>query len=519
MLKRTGFILITAMFTLGYARGEHPDVPSFSDSPSSITLSSRESPQSKGGQNRESFSEFRKGLFEDYNKFRNSILEDYDRFLSEAWENYQQIKGEDRYQKPKPHRAPSVEPAPQPEVPTPQPAYPIPKPVKPDPRPVKPDPQPVKPVPQPAVPVPQQPASSFRFPYFGMEVSVRDKVIDMGRPLGAPTDYGARWREMSRSGAESIIPELKRVAADFGLNDYLTFRLVRDYVYARYPDAHVTSLTALEHYLLANMGYDVRIAVDNVGAPLLLIPFDHQVYARAYMPLGASRYYVFPPDGYELNPESNISTCRLPADGNPGRTMDLTIRGLMLPDKPVDFNVTFEDITLRGRVNENVMKVVYNYPQMPIGDYAVSTLLPDLRDDLTRQLKSQLAGLGERQAVDKLLEFTQKAFEYATDEDFHGFEKPYFIEEIVYYPKCDCEDRSLFYTYMLWNVLGIRNHLLGFPGHESVGVNLSEAVSGTSYEWKGRRYYISDPTYIGSRTGMCMPVYQSVTPDIDHTYP
>lgn len=475
----------------------------------------------------QSFSEFRKGLFEDFAKFRSSILEDYDRFLSEAWDNYQQIKGEERYDRPKPRVAPAVTPAPQ-TVPTPGTAPLAGKtsgalsgganemsgPSAEEPPAVVPAKKP-----KPAQPAPKAPQGRFAFPYFGMEVSVTDKAVDPGRPLASPGDYAARWRAMSKSGAEAVIPELKRVAKEFGLNDYLTFRLVRDYVAARYPEAHKTSRTALEHYLLANMGYDVRIATADGGQPLLLIPFGSRVFSRAFMNIGDTRYYVFPPDGDELNLNATISTCRLPSDADKGRPMELILRGLTLPEKPVVFNVTQGDITLTGTVNENVMNVVRHYPQMPVEDYAVSTLTPGLRESLTGQLKASLGAMKERDAVDRLLTFTQEAFEYATDQDFHGYEKPYFLEEMMYYPKCDCEDRSIFYTYMLWNVLGVENHLLGYPGHESAAVRLSEPASGSSYEWHGRRYYISDPTYIGSRTGQCMPVYQGVTPDIDYTYP
>lgn len=62
-----------------------------------------------------------------------------------------------------------------------------------------------------------------------------------------------------------------------------------------------------------------------------------------------------------------------------------------------------------------------------------------------------------------LLQFVQSGFSYATDDAFHGFEKPYFLEENLFYPKNDCEDRAIFYTYLLWNALGVENQLLCFP--------------------------------------------------------
>lgn len=150
--------------------------------------------------------------------------------------------------------------------------------------------------------------------------------------------------------------------------------------------------------------------------------------------------------------------------------------------------------------------------------YAVSQVCPSLRADIVAQMKRNLAGLSQTEAVNKLLQFVQSGFEYATDDDFHGFEKPYFLEEILYYPKCDCEDRAIFYTYLLWNVLGVENHILNYPGHESAAVLLNDNIKGTSYTHNGKRFLISDPTYIGSVTGMCMPMFESTAPKIDHIY-
>ena len=112
----------------------------------------------------------------------------------------------------------------------------------------------------------------------------------------------------------------------------------------------------------------------------------------------------------------------------------------------------------------------------------------------------------------------QGSREYATDNAFHGFEKPNFLEETLFFNKCDCEDRAIMYGYLLWEVLGLHSQLLYFPGHESIAVALTEPIKGANYEDQGRTYYVSDPTYMGSVTGMCMPQYKDSAPRIDYTY-
>ncbi len=71
---------------------------------------------------------------------------------------------------------------------------------------------------------------------------------------------------------------------------------------------------------------------------------------------------------------------------------------------------------------------------------------------------------------------------------------------------------------MLWNVLGVENHLIGFPGHECASVRLTEPIDGTKYEYDGKIFFISDPTYQGATTGMCMGPYKTSQPTIDYIY-
>lgn len=477
--------------------------------------------QPKSAAGNKSYDEFRKSMLDGYNKFRQSVLDDYDKFLEEVWSNYEKFKGEERYSEPKPSTPPVVVPDSQPEVkpvqiPKPQPApAPVPEPEA-VPQPVvapvaKPEPQPQ---PQPVV----ADVPAYTFPFYSIEFDIKDTALPISGHLRTPKDYAAQWRTLSKSEAKSLIPELKRIAQENSLNDYLTFEMLRAYVDSRYANVHPTARVALEHYLLANMGYDVRIAVDGDSTPLLLVPFRQYVYGRPFLPINNRKYYVFQPRGAKLNPNTTILTCDLPSDADLGQPLDLMISELSIPEKMKDFHLSFGGIELNGQVNENIFPIIYHYPQMAMADYAKSAISPQLRADLVKQLKSQLGGLSEAEAVDKLLKFTQSAFEYATDGDFHGFEKPYFLEEILYYPKCDCEDRSIFYTYMLWNVLGLENHLLAYPGHESASVRLSAPIKGTGYDYDGKHFYISDPTYIGSSTGMCMPNFEYTQPDVDYIY-
>ena len=186
-----------------------------------------------------------------------------------------------------------------------------------------------------------------------------------------------------------------------------------------------------------------------------------------------------------------------------------------MPYKPKPYHFNYKDLTIKGTLNANVVEMLHYYPQMSVDCYAKSVIDTELRKDVIRQLKLQLQTIFTNIAIDTILQFVQYAFQYATDGEQHGFEKPYFFEEILYYPQCDCEDRSVFYSYLLWEVLNVENHLIEYPGHECVAVYLEKPIEGHGYRYNNKTFYISDPTYIGATTGMCMPDFINNKPKIE----
>ncbi len=487
-----------------------------------------------------SFAQYRQRLLDNYNSYRSKLLDDYDKFLDGVWDDFKQFKGEARDPKPKPRKAPTATPIAEepPALPTPTVApEPKPKPApKPEPKPKpiatipspspKPMPLPVpaqrpalEPIPAPK-PAPTAPADAFTVDFYGIPVDLPRIEFQILDQIEQTSDFALQWRTLDKqNAAKSILPAIEREAERMGLNDYLKFTLVMSMVNQRFPDAAQASRLSLAHYLLAHMGYDARIAMTDMREGLLLLPANQMIYARPYLEIEGKRFYVFCDKATALpDPERRISTCRLPKEADSCKSFDLLVNELNLPYKPHSFNISHDGMTLSGEINANLFPMLYRYPQMDMADYAVSAPCRAAREELVSQIKKSLEGLEKRKAIDKLLGFIQSGFEYATDDEAHGFEKPYFIEEMLYYPQCDCEDRSIFYTYLLWNALGVENHLLNYPGHESAAVRLDNA-KGSSYQWKGARYVISDPTFIGAPTGMCMPAYTGTPPKIDFAYP
>ena len=451
---------------------------------------------------------FRKGVLDNYGSFRKTVLENYAKYLQGVWDEYEQFKGIKRDHEPKPSIAPKADVKPQ------------------DVTPIQSAPE-VKPTVQPVPtdnPIPVKPSApctlpNMSFPFYGMKLSTvlcHAQTIDgiEHQAIAKAWDAYRQDRVM-----KDVLLSLQSLAMAYDLNDWFTFELVRTYTEALCKNHE--SKTVLQHFLLVNMGYDVRLASCG-NQLLLLVPFSQQVYERSYLVIDGKKYYVFDDHSTSKIQNAGVYTCRLPNETDKGRNIDLTIRGGNIGIKTGvahRFSMSDGKISLQGFVDEGTMEAIRRYPQMDIPFYAMSTIDSNFHQSLLAQVNEQIRGCSEKEAVARILHFVQYAFDYATDREQHGYEKPYFIEENFYYPKNDCEDRAILFAFLVHNLLGLDVHLVQYPGHECTAVNFSTTqMNGDGYMYKGKAFYICDPTFIGASIGQCMPGYRNVKPTVELWY-
>lgn len=532
------------------------------------------SAQKKTTPSNKSFEEFRNQVQQEFNQFKQDVLDNYAKWLDGEWVPFQPKMVLPPHEQPKPAeppvKAPDTPPAPvekpkplnltpRPDIfvtPSPDgnladlPPMPVPPPTPvvipepdPEPEPVvapkpepKPEPEPVvtpKPEPKPE-PIPEPkptpkpvvvPPASKPLDYvtlYGMEIGVDRHNVGIDPTVRSTGDMARHWKRLDGDAdTRKLAQALGQRAKEMGFNGYLTYELAAAYVMQKYPDSTPAAQLSLIHYLMTHAGFDARLATTADGTPLLMMPFDSTVYGRMFITVDGRNYTLFTLPGAEkaLDSGGAIYTANLPKGAKLGEVSTLRLDGLDLPYKPYSFDIEAGDLHLTGTLNENLFPLLYRYPQMPLGDYASSTLMPALRKDLANQVRAQLGEKSDEEAVNSLLSFFHRGFDYATDQDAHGFEKPYFLEETLYYPQCDCEDRAIMMTTLMWEGLGLENVLIGYPGHESAAVHLENPVAGTSYTLDGKTYYSSDPTFIGARVGDCMPSFRNESPDVDKINP
>ncbi len=471
--------------------------------------------QNENSIHNESFEDFRKGIKERFGDFRRKVLDDYGKYLEGVWQEYDSFRGKKKDSHPKPVTAPIADSTPQTPVlqsPTTPAPETVPKNYK----------QPESPMPT-IPPVPTTTSTKWNaFRFYSLSLQMPEIEIK-DCPTGiSPQDFSARWKLFADGQfAQKLIPYFKQTAESHGLNEWFAFELIRTYVNNVFATSHLTLRTSLTHYLLVHYGFDVRLGLTNSGSPMLLVALKQDVYERSYTLQGNQKYYLF----HDVqSPDDNarrqtFTTCRIPDGMDNGKAIDLLFhREMKMPYAPHSYCFKYQGLKIEGEVNANLMPMLYRYPLMDIRYYAQSIITPNVHEEIARQLRQQLSGLSRIDAINTLLQFVQSAFQYATDDEQHGFEKPYFFEETLFYPQCDCEDRSIFYSRLLWKVFGAENHLIGYPGHECVAVHLNPPIKGTGYQYEDKSFFISDPTYIGATTGMCMPDYLNEQPTIELSF-
>lgn len=144
------------------------------------------------------------------------------------------------------------------------------------------------------------------------------------------------------------------------------------------------------------------------------------------------------------------------------------------------------------------------YAQTPIDNLS--------RDQLYPSLKAAIKDKSQVEAVSILLNFVQTAFQYEYDDKVWGHDRAFFAEETLNYPYCDCEDRSILFSHLVRELVGLDVLLLYYPNHLCTAVKFTEQVTGDYLTVSSGKYYICDPTYIGAPIGKSMPENRNKKP-------
>lgn len=316
------------------------------------------------------------------------------------------------------------------------------------------------------------------------------------------------YEALCNSDYKPLLADCAQIRKDLRLNDWGVFTLVRQ-VADTYCGTANESIV-MQQFLLNEMGYKARMARKATEDKMMLfVATDCSIYAHPYITLNGQNYY---------NLSGNNEQCQFYMCQKDSPKAKNSV-GMQLKEAPL-FPGTVVSSTHQAkgsaaRVTVDVPKALMDfYKDYPQCDYSVYFNAPvnaAMENRILSSLAPLVQGRNEADAANILINFVQTAFQYQTDGQQFGYEKPFFVEELFYYPYSDCEDRAMLFSYLVRKLLGLDVVLLDYPEHIATAVRFNGNVSGDYLMVNGRKYTVCDPTYIGASIGMTMPRYKTVS--------
>lgn len=467
------------------------------------------------------FEDFARDARQEHSRFRDEAGRTFADFLNESWTEFRVFAGKEYPRKPKPRTAPVApvkipgnQPVPEPPVNPDAPGSEnIPEKVeKPAPVPEKPqeveDPQVVEESQEIEEPVnPGMSACSFDFCGRAVRILVPDTISNYRMTGNSEKEVARFWEVLSNSGYAPVISQLEGYASEMELGEWALCLLVENFSKAMFGRQYNDEMEVLRTFILNQMGIDARMGLADRRLETMVC-IKEQVYSRLFCEFEGRTYYL-DPDVQDvkrfLSYSAKFSDNLSPVSVEIAKPMHLG-GGDTVPSVQKSSKVFGSCLVLP--VSSAQCRFYQDYPQVDVDVYARAVYDETFVSALCNALRPFVSGMDELSQVNLLLKFLQYDFDYSTDDDQFGYEKPFFLEENFIYPANDCEDRSILFSFLVRNVLGLDVVLLDYPDHIATAVCFNADVAGDSFLHKGRRYTICDPTYIGAPAGMAMKNYQ-----------
>jgi len=449
---------------------------------------------------------------EEFQEYKEKQDQEFASFLKSNWSEFDTVQGKVRIKEPKPKQIPVVVPtAPLSKVPSPIAPEPLPKIIVPATRPVLP----------PAAPLQAKPISvakdTLEIMFYGNAVTFTfdPKWKNFRLSGGAkPEAMSAFWTMMSGSKYEPMVQAIVDARRDLKLDDWGDVTLWRAAVQTLQPERK-SEQNLLLWYFLVKSGYDVRLgyAGDEVH---LFIAMKQPVYATKYTRVGNQTYYAaLAADRgdsirsfytYEANYPLKLKPLNI-------KTASTGFSRTVPAQRTLEFEYKGKNIKINAQYDRRLVEYLDSFPQSEFELYFDTDASSLLRHGMLADLKKYTQTMGEQEAVNFLLTFIQQSFPYRTDDAQFGHEKYFFVEESLFFPYNDCEDRSVLFSWLVRELVGIKVIGLLYPGHMTTAVALKHTQPEFfTVNYRGIEYVIADATYIGATVGMAMPSYEKLKP-------
>ena len=314
------------------------------------------------------------------------------------------------------------------------------------------------------------------------------------------------YEAMCKADYKALVDDCCKVKKELNLNDWGIFLFVREASKTLCTDENAA--VVMQQFLLNELGYKSKMArrADR-NQMLLFVAAGCQVYGHPYFTKDGLNYYNLTSNEscqfYMCQEDSPKAKSKLDMQVNHAPALNAGMVNSVHKNRSGSVAVSVD-------VPKSLMEFYGSMPQCDYSVYVNAEVNPSVASKVLSTLAPLVNGKSEAEAANLLINFVQTGFQYATDQEQFGYEKPFFVEELFYYPYCDCEDRSVLYSYLVRNLLKLDVVLLDYPNHIATAVCFNENVSGDFVTVGGKKYVVCDPTYIGASIGKAMPQFKNV---------
>lgn len=453
------------------------------------------------------FKQFKQKNADEFKEFRDKANREFSEFLKRDWEAFSSERPQERPARPEPTEPPVAEPVkekPKPRQLDVNETLPVIK--KPD------DTSADVPGIEPVAPQ-EETEGKVPVTFYGRSYGIT-QLLDAAFTLGdlTETEIAVAWSKLSALPYGKVLNECAGIRNALQLNDWGYFLLCGEVARKLSGKEVGSEAVFLQTFLLCQSGYDAKIARSQ-NELLLLAPSSVMIYGHSFLNMDGKKYFV-------LNKKLTGSTAIYTYRQNfslASKPLDMYITAVpRLSDETVAAEKRLGDTggTVSVSVSKALMDFYRDYPQCDFPVYMLAPVDGRTAETLLPALRRYIDGKSELEAVNLLLGFVQTSFEYKTDPEQFGYEKPFFVEETFFYPYCDCEDRAVLFAYLVRELLNLDVVLLDYPNHIATAVCLSTETSGDFIRVDNRKYTVCDPTYINALAGEAMPQCRTASAQI-----
>lgn len=453
------------------------------------------------------FDKFKQNAEKSFSDFRDSANARFARELGKPWVPAKIFGTEEQVKKPKPAK-PIHSPAEKANV--------MPEPKKMSVSTIIPPPPPSVPQEQ-QMPLPKVPDNMVKasVSIFNQEVTLQmpSRQALKGCKLDSTDEKSVMrmWKSLSEIDLEACIVSLLEQKRELRLNGWGVFYMTAKLVGRMFDDINSRAVATV--YLMNQMEYDTKMGRIDDGRLVCMLSSDSRLYGVSRIGLDSKVYYLFTPEPAAVNFRCDVHSylCTMEGAGNNVvMTVDSIPTFQNAKQQKAAMRMADKD-TVEVAINANLIEFYKSYPQVDYNVYANADLDSHFIEAMDKMFRPMVEGKSPVEAVRTLLHFVQYAFDYATDDEQFGYEKPFFCEENFYYPRNDCEDRSILFSRLVRYLLGLDVVLLKYPDHIATAVAFPGGYTvGLCFEIEGKIYVVCDPTYIGGKIGEGQPAYNGV---------